>query len=147
LGKEKSGENIVVVGGGLIGCETALYLSRQGKNVTVIEISPEILEGGNDMCFANYDMLKDLMPFNKIAVFSDSSIKTVNDDSVVVKTPNGEREIPADTIILALGYHSQTGLYDSMRDSLKVVYNVGDSRNVHNIMYTIWDANQLARGI
>jgi 2-enoate reductase len=147
LGKEKSGENIVVVGGGLIGCETALYLSRQGKNVTVIEISPKILEGGKDMCFANYDMLKDLMPFNKIAVFSDSSIKTVNDDSVVVKTPNGERKIPADTIILALGYHSQTGLYDSMRDSRKVVYNVGDSLNVHNIMYTIWDANQLARGI
>jgi 2-enoate reductase len=36
-GKEKSGENIVVVGGGLVGCETALWLRGQGKNVTVVE--------------------------------------------------------------------------------------------------------------
>jgi 2-enoate reductase len=32
-----------------------------------------------------------------------------------------------------------------MKNSGRIVYNVGDSRNVHNIMYTIWDAYQLAR--
>ena len=47
--------------------------------------------------------------------------------------------------MVAVGYRSQKDVYDTMLDSNKVIYNVGDSRNVHNIMYAIWDANQLAR--
>ena len=103
--------------------------------------------GGEEMCFANYDMLKDLLVFNKIEVFCSSSIKTIKDASITVVTPNGEKELKADTVIVAVGYRSQKELYDTMVDSNKVVYNVGDSRNVHNIMYAIWDANQLAREI
>lgn len=144
-GKEKAGENIVVVGGGLVGCETGLWLRQQGKNVTIVEALPEILGGGEDMCFANYDMLKDLLVFNKINVLRSSTVKAVNDASVTVKTPKGEKEIKADTVMVAVGYRSQKGLYDTMKDSNKIVYNVGDSRNVHNIMYAIWDAYQLAR--
>jgi len=144
-GTENAGENIVVVGGGLIGCETALWLRQQGKNVTIVEALPEILGGGEDMCFANYDMLKDLLVFNKIDVLCNSTVKAVNDTSVTVETPKGKKEIKADTVMLAVGYHPQKGLYNTMKDSNKIVYNIGDSRHVHNIMHTIWDANQLAR--
>ena len=144
-GKENSGENIVVVGGGLVGCETALWLRQQGKIVTVVESSPEILDGGKNMCFANYDMLKDLLVFNKIDVLCNSSVKTVNETSVVVKTPATEIEIKADTVMVAVGYQAQHYLYDAMRDSGKIIYNIGDSLTVSNIMNTIWDANQVER--
>ena len=144
-GKENAGDDIVVVGGGLVGCETALWLRQKGKNVTIVEAKSQILGGGEDMCFANYDMLKDLLVFNKIEVHCNSSIKTVKDDFITVETPTGEKEIKADTIMVAVGYRSQKDVYDTMLDSNKVIYNVGDSRNVHNIMYAIWDANQLAR--
>jgi 2-enoate reductase len=144
-GKEKPGEDIVIVGGGLVGCETALWLRRQGKNVTIVEALPEILGGGADMCFANYDMLRDLLVFHKIDVYRSSKVKAVNETSVTVETPVGEKEIKADTVMVAVGYRSQKGLFDAMKDSDKIIYNVGDSRNVHNIMYTIWDAYQLAR--
>jgi 2-enoate reductase len=147
LHKEKAGKNIVVVGGGLIGCETALWLGLQGKKVTIVEALPEILGGGDDMCFANYDMLKDLLVFNKIDVLRSSTVMFANDASVTVKTPQGDIEIKADTIMVAAGYHSQNQLFDALVDSDKVVYNVGDSRKVHNIMNTIWDANQVAREI
>ncbi|PKM93230.1 MAG: 2-enoate reductase [Firmicutes bacterium HGW-Firmicutes-1] len=142
---KKAGDNIVFVGGGLVGCETALWLRQQGKNVAIVEAKPQILGGGEDMCFANYDMLKDLLVFNEVEVYRNSSIKTIMDDSVLVETPNGEKEIKADTVIVAVGYSSQKDLYDTMVGSNKIVYNVGDSRNVHNIMYAIWDANQIAR--
>jgi 2-enoate reductase len=145
IGTKNSGENIVVVGGGLVGCETALWLRQQGKNVTIVELLPEILDGGKYMCFANYDMLKDLLAFNKVDVLCKTSVKKVNEASVVVKTPDGEREIKADTVMVAVGYHSQNHLYDDLRDSCKIVYNVGDSLTVRNIMDTIWDANQVAR--
>ena len=101
-GIEKAGKNIVVVGGGLVGCETGLWLSQQGKNVTIVEALPEILGGGEDMCFANYDMLKDLLDFHKIDVYRGSAVKTVNDASVIVKTPEGEKEIKADTVMIRI---------------------------------------------
>jgi 2-enoate reductase len=47
--------------------------------------------------------------------------------------------------MIAVGYHSQKDIYDSMKDSRKIVYNTGDSRKVHNIMDAIWGANQIAR--
>jgi 2-enoate reductase len=146
-GKEKAGENILVIGGGLIGCETALWLRQQGRNVTIVEALPELMDGGKEMCFANYDMLKDLLVFNKIELLRNSTVKTVTDDFVLVKTPGGEKNIKADTIMIAIGYQSQKSLFDSMMDSSKIVYNVGDSLKVRNIMNTIWDANQLAREI
>jgi 2-enoate reductase len=90
-------------------------------------------------------MLKDLLVFNKIDVLCNSTVKAVNDTSVTVETPKGKKEIKADTVMLAVGYHPQKGLYNTMKDSNKIVYNIGDSRHVHNIMHTIWDANQLAR--
>ena len=141
---EKAGKNIVVVGGGLIGCETALWLCQKQKKVTIVEAQSEILGGGKDICFANYDMLKDLLVFNKIDVLRSSSIKSVTDDSVMVATPQGEKKIKTDTVMLAVGYHSERDLFDSMNDSNKIVYNIGDSRKVRNIMNTIWDAYFLA---
>jgi len=78
-------------------------------------------------------------------VYRSSKVKAVNETSVTVKTPEGEKEIKADTVMVAVGYRSQKSLFDTMKDSDKIIYNVGDSRNVHNIMYTIWDAYQLAR--
>ena len=145
MNKEKSGNNIVVIGGGLIGCETALWLCQQDKKVTIIEAKPQILGGGEDMCFANYDMLKDLLAQHHVEINCNSTIKLVKDTSVIVNTPNGEKEIDADTVVIAVGYRSQRALFDSMLDSSKIIYNVGDSREVHNIMYAIWDANQIAR--
>jgi len=145
IGQEKAGDNVLVIGGGLIGCETALWLRQLGRTVTIVESLPEILGGGAEMCFANYDMLKDLLAFNKIDLFCGSTVKTVNDDSVLVETPEGEKKIKADTVMLAVGYHSETGLFNSMKDSNKVVYNIGDSLKVFNIMNAIWDANQIAR--
>jgi 2-enoate reductase len=142
---EKAGKNIVVIGGGLIGCETALWLHQHGRIVTIVENQPEILGGGRDMCFANYDMLKDLLVFNKIDVLQSTSVKSVSDNSVMVETLDGEKTIVADTVMLAVGYHSERDIFDSMINSNKIVYNIGDSRKVRNIMYTIWDAFFLAR--
>jgi 2-enoate reductase len=144
-GREKAGSDVVMVGGGLIGCETALWLRHQGKQVTLVEASPQILGGGQDMCFANYDMLKDLLVFKQIRLLLNATVKAVNEASVMVATPAGVEEIKADTVMLAVGYRPQKNLFDGMADSGRIVYNVGDSRQVRNIMHTIWDAHQIAR--
>lgn len=145
LSPEKAGNDIIVIGGGLVGCETGLWLRSMGKNVTIVEASPQILGGGSDMCFANYDMLKDLLAFEKISVLCSTKVLAVNETSVTVQSAEGEKKIEADTVMLAVGYRPDKTLYDELRSCGKTIYNVGDSRHVQNIMHAIWDAFQVAR--
>lgn len=142
-----TGENIVVVGGGLVGCETALWLRQQNKNVTVVEMAADILGGEHALPFMNYDMLKDLLAFNSIKVYKNSKVAVVNDESVIIETTDDSREMPADTVVIAAGYKSERSLIDSLNDTDATIYNIGDSRRVKNIMYAIWDAYELARNI
>ncbi len=142
---ENAGKDVVVIGGGLVGCETGLWLKRMGKNVTIVEATPQILGGGADMCFANYDMLKDLLAFENIPVLCSTKVTAVDDNSVTVQSEKGEDKINADTVMLAVGYRPNAALYDELRGCGKEIYNIGDSRHVHNIMSAIWDAFQVAR--
>jgi 2-enoate reductase len=43
LGKKEAGDKVVVIGGGMIGCETAVWLAEQGKQVTVVEMMPQLM--------------------------------------------------------------------------------------------------------
>jgi 2-enoate reductase len=146
-GKQKAGQNVVVVGGGLVGCETGLWLAQHGHHVSVVEAKDKILSGGQGMCFANYDMLKDELAFNKMPVYESSTVDSVQDSSIVLNTPQGKKELPADIVMVAVGYRPDTSLYDSLRDGTQLLYNIGDSRHVHNIMQAIWDGYQLAMNL
>lgn len=148
LGKKEVGENVVFIGGGLVGCETALWLQNQGKKTAIVEMLPMICGGPHNMPFMNWDMLKDLLIYNKVNLLTSSKVKSIGDNQVVVETPNGEKNLPADTVVLAVGYKSNSALYDELNKNLEVpLYNLGDSREVHNIMSAIWDAYEVARSI
>ena len=55
--KEKDcGAQTVVVGGGLVGCETALWLAQNGKKVTIVEAMDKILALNGPLCSANKEM-------------------------------------------------------------------------------------------
>ena len=97
------------------------------------------------MCFANYDMLKDLLAFENIPVLCSTKVTAVDDNFVTVQSEKGEDKINADTVMLAVGYRPNAALYDELRGCGKEIYNIGDSRHVHNIMSAIWDAFQVAR--
>ena len=56
----------------------------------------------------------------------------------------GEEVIPADTVLLCVGYRSENTLYQQLRDQVAELWQVGDARQVANIMYAIWDAFEAA---
>ena len=147
LGKAPVGDDIVVVGGGLVGVETALWLAQQGKKASVVEIAPVILGGPGAIPHMNEFMIEDLIEFHKIPVYKSSSIINTTEKDVTVKTPEGEITIPCDTLITSVGYIKNDGLFNEVKDMDKPVYNLGDSAQVKNIMYAIWNAYEIARGI
>lgn len=143
-GKVEAGQNVVVVGGGLVGCETALWLARQGKTVTIVEALDKLLAVNGPLCHANSEMLEHLIPDHKIRTICSATVRSVNEQGAVVATANGEELICADTVLLCVGYRSENSLYQQLRDEVELIWQVGDARSVANIMYAIWDAYEVA---
>lgn len=145
LGQVKAGDNVVIIGGGLVGCETGLWLAQQGHKVTVVEMMKDILGGHGALPHMNHDMLVDLLAFHKVDIHTSSKVQSIDGKTVTVETPEGMLSVLADTVISAIGYCENNALYDELKDLDIPVHNIGDSRKVHNIMYAIWDSYELAR--
>ena len=141
------GNTVVVIGGGLVGCETALWLSREGKKVMIIEALDKLLAVNAPLCHANSDMLEELIPYNNIQVRTSAKVITFSDGKVICEIKNGQEAFPCDSVILAAGYNPNRSLYDDIRFEVPNTYLLGDARKVANIMYAIWDAFEVANGL
>ena len=146
--KEKDcGDSTVIVGGGLVGCETALWLAQHGKKVTIVEALDKILAVNGPLCHANKDMLERLVPFNGVEVVTGAKVKSYAGGVLTAETAEGEKTIPCDSVILAVGYREEDSLYRQLEFDVPEIYLLGDARKVSNIMYAIWDAFEVANHI
>jgi 2-enoate reductase len=147
LGKKNPGKKVIVAGGGLIGCELALWLAQQGRQVTIVEQMEKLLAVNGPLCHANSDMLEALIPHNGIRVYTRARIQSLSNGNAVCTTPDNEVIIPCDSVILAVGYDPDRSLYEKIRSQMPNTYVLGDARRVANIMYAIWDAFEVANGL
>jgi 2-enoate reductase len=147
LGKKDAGDSTVIIGGGLVGSELALWLVDQGKKVTLVEMQDDILTVGGPLCHANKDMLKDLVNFKDIDLRTKTSVTGKSEEGFILKSGDKEEVVAADSAILAVGYHSENKLYEEISYDVPEVHLLGDAKKVSNIMYAIWDAYEVARNI
>lgn len=146
-GEQDCGRRTVIVGGGLVGCETALYLARQGKQVTLVEGLEQLMAQNGPLCHANREMLERLIPFNQIEVVVNARVKNYRAGELKLETPRGPQTLPCDSVILAVGYRENNALYRELEFEIAELYLLGDARKVSNIMYAIWDAFEVANQI
>lgn len=146
-GKKTVGDNIVVVGGGLVGCETALWLAQNGKKVTIVEALGKLLALNGPLCHANSEMLEALIPFNRINVVTNAKVESFKDGVLKANTNDGVKEIKADDVILCVGYREENSLYKELEFEFADLHLLGDARKVANIMYAIWDAFEVANSL
>ena len=147
LGKKDPGQSTIIIGGGLVGCETALWLKDKGKNVMIVEMQDDILSVGGPLCHANHDMLHDLIAFKKIEVRCNSKISQATQDGFVLQSKDKEEILKADSLIAAIGYNSQKSLVEELKYEVKDLKVIGDANKVQNIMYAIWNAYEVARNL
>ena len=146
--KEKDcGESTVVVGGGLVGCETALWLAQHGKKVTIVEALDKIMAVNGPICSANKEMLERLIPYNGIEVMTGAKVTGYHNGSLTAEIDGSERQIPCDSVILSVGYRENDNLYKELQFEVPELYLLGDAKKVNNIMYAIWDAFEVANHI
>ena len=147
LGEKDCGRETVVVGGGLVGCETALWLAQHGKKVTIVETLDGLMAANGPLCHANRDMLEALLPFQGVTVVTGAEVKCYRNGVLSLAAAGRGREIPCDSVILAVGYREEDSLYRELEFDVPELYLLGDARKVSNIMYAIWDAFEVANHI
>ena len=132
-----AGNKVVVIGGGLVGCETAVGYAQAGKTVTVIEALPDILSAGIPVPESNEQMLRDLLAEGKVSIKTASRLSAVTETGVTLSTPNGEETLEADTVVLAVGFTPRPSLADDLLGSGLEVYQVGDGVKVGSVMTAV----------
>jgi len=129
------GDNVVIIGGGLTGCEIAYDLYLQGKHPTIVEMQDDLITT-KGVCLANTSFLRDFFEANKVPVHLETKLQEVQDDGVLVADKNGmQYKIDADSVILCTGYKSAP-----LAEKDKHIHVIGDAAKVGNLRSVIWGA-------
>lgn len=147
LKQKDAGKKTVVVGGGLVGCETALWLAQNGIHVTIVEALDKVMAVNGPLCAANKEMLEALLPFNGVEIITGAKVTEFANGEVKVDTKEGGKTIMSDSVILSVGYKEENTLYNNLQFDIPDLYLLGDAKKVSNIMYAIWDAFEVANHI
>ena len=135
LGKCEVGEKVTVIGGGLTGCEIAYDLYLQGKKPTIVEMQDDLITM-KGICLANTSYLRDFFKTNKVPVYLETGVSSIENGKVIAKTKSGETvEIESDTVVLSVGYNPAP-----LAEKKKHVHVIGDADKVGNLRTVIWGA-------
>jgi NADPH-dependent 2,4-dienoyl-CoA reductase/sulfur reductase-like enzyme len=139
------GEKVVIIGGGLVGCELADELSERGKNVTIVEVLPEIPKGKGIQVMTR--LLRRLEK-KKVVILTHTQCLEITETAVICMDQNGrKRNRPVDSVVLATGAKPNRDLYVSISNLIPKTYLVGDCVEPGRIMEAVSDGFQIARDL
>ncbi len=144
---ERMGRRIAVLGGGLVGCETGLYLAEHGHEVTILEMQEEIAPEANWMHKEGM-----MQAFAQAPITCRTGLRVARVEphkGVYARNSAGEEEfIPADGIVYAMGMRPNTATVEALRDTAIDVIPIGDCvrprKARHAMEEGMWAAIRLA---
>lgn len=138
LGTKEVGNKVIIIGGGLSGCEIALDLYNKGKTPVIVEMKNDLV-AMRGICLANTSYLRDFFALNKVDVRLNTGLVEITDKGVKVKDlkTGKESEIAGDSVIMSVGYIPTP----VAKDGVKLV---GDCNGIGNLRTVIWRAWDVA---
>ena len=142
-GTVKTGDDVVVIGGGEVGIETAEFLGALGKKVTLVEILPAI---GELMVKDVIDYVIDQLLQHKVEILTGTKVEEITADGIVVSSKEQpKRTIKADNVIIATGAKPDKTAQNALQGLAREVYLAGDCLVPSNIRVAIHQGNMTAR--
>ncbi|MGI6171622.1 MAG: FAD-dependent oxidoreductase [Butyricicoccus sp.] len=117
------GQKVVILGGGLVGSECAIYLDSLGKDVTVVEMKDD---WASDAYFMHKNAMNIYLRDSKVQIHTNTTAKSVTEEGLLCSTADGDLLLEADTILLAAGMKPDRELADSFYNAAPRVFQVGD---------------------
>jgi 2-enoate reductase len=146
-GAETAGERVIIVGGGLAGCEIAIWLASYDKQPVLVEMLPHLMGGPSHVPGQVKAMTMDLLSQCGATILTSCQVSEITQEGIVLQDQGRIRSLRADTVVLAMGMVSNTTLADEITPIQGRVYRIGDCRTPRNVMNAVWDAYEIARHI
>jgi len=142
LGKLKIGKELVMVGGGFVGCETALYVAGKGKTVTIMETLNEIAA---DAELTTKMALSELLIKAGIRLLRGVKLKEITDEGAVGIDKEGETSfVKADNVVLALGLKPRKEIVKAFQGLAAEIFAIGDCVEPRKIIHAVREGFDVA---
>lgn len=140
---EKVGDKVAIIGGGLVGCETGLFLAELGKDVTIIEIQDSIISDANWM---HKEGLLQSIAKKSVSFYTGTTCTEVTSKMVKTLDKSGiSRIFDIDTVIYAVGMQPRSDLVDELQElDIEYFASVGDCVKIQNISGATFSAYHAA---
>ncbi|HWQ76954.1 MAG TPA: FAD-dependent oxidoreductase [Syntrophomonas sp.] len=144
-GKAIPGHKVLVVGGGLIGAETADFMAEHSRSVSIIEMQPDIALDMHDV--HRIELLRRLKEF-EVDFITDATVVEFLDDGVVYKKDGRKEKIAGfDSIVLAMGTVAYNPLEAKIKGKVPELYVIGDAASARQAIDAIAEAAEVACSI
>jgi len=145
-GKAKVGQQVHIVGGGIIGVEVGIFLAEQGKEVIFTTRGDELMSG---VLSAERIAYQERLAGLPVTIYTGKRLESVLDRGAIVVDKNGDRqEISADSIVLATGFIPQTAIKEKLEKETSLeIYAIGDCVEPRMIYDAIHEGYLTARKI
>ncbi|WKZ29349.1 MAG: FAD-dependent oxidoreductase [Patescibacteria group bacterium] len=129
-GKVKATGDVVVIGGGCAGAQTAEYLAEKGHKVKIIEAAGAI---ASDAPVDDRFLLLGRLNRLNVKIHTETALMSIGPKSVTVESPAGSKMLPADTVVLCLGSFPTDGVTSEFKSFIKEVAVVGDAVSARRV--------------
>jgi 2,4-dienoyl-CoA reductase-like NADH-dependent reductase (Old Yellow Enzyme family)/thioredoxin reductase len=141
------GKEVIVIGGGLIGCETALFLAERGKKVTLVEMEEKLIPDGDVALGMSIPLMKGLQK-NQVEIHLDSRLEEITDDGItIVNKYRKKDDVKGDTVVLAVGMTPNKELAKELKERKIRFIKVGDCLEARKLYDAIHEGHLAARGL
>ena len=140
---DKVGQDVVVIGAGLVGCETAVHLAQNGRNVTVVEMGEVICPDANPR--HRPLLLAELEKSVKCLV--NTLAVGVTEEGVLCESGGEKMLLPAKTAILAAGRTVDSAAVDALRQTAPYAETIGDCVKPGDVAAATFRGHYAAIGI
>ena len=135
----------MIAGGAAMGCEIAAHLAYMGKKVTIVEMLGNLAP---DLESRSRLALLQIMKKRGVETFTGWKLEKIEEGGILLSDRNwNRREVPVDSVILALGMASNQELFQPLKENFQEVYVIGDCLEPRKIYQAIHEGAFAGRAI
>lgn len=126
----------LVIGGGLVGLEVADLLASQGKQITIVEMLPDV---GADMDILAKTLLLGRLRKRKVTILTGTKVTRFSNKEIYAQQDDHEIHFPIETVIMSVGVRPNRELADALKQNEFEVVVIGDAAQPRKALEAIWE--------